>query len=58
MKSIATHGGEVASKVRPRRPRLGAKTKGSWQCVGVEEMTGAMARKMDRGKKEKWGEVE
>ena len=29
---------------------LGTKTKGSWRCVGVERMTGAIARKTDQVK--------
>ena len=33
----AVNGGEVPSDVRPRRPRLGARTKDPWRCVGVGE---------------------
>ena len=53
-KPIAVHGREVVSRVRPCRQRLRLRTKdlrrvgAVWWCIGVECMTGAMAKRMDR----------
>jgi len=53
-KPITVHRGEVASRVRPCRQRLHLRTKDlrhvgavRW-CVGVECMTGAMAKRTDQ----------
>jgi len=53
-KPIAVHGREIASKVRQRQRQFVLKTKTLlcvwlW-CVGDEYVTGAMAKRTDRGR--------